>query len=356
MKRVGMWVMLILWVMLGSVCQATTDITLHARHAILWDCTSKRVLYEKAAYEEVPNASTTKILTAIVIVETCPLEEVVEIGPNAVKVTGSKVKFREGDTITVGDLLKGMLLCSGNDAAVALAEYRSGSVEAFCEEMNEKAQEIGAMHTHFVSPHGLDAEEHYSTAYDLALLADYALQIPELACIFDKTTETITISGVPRTIFTTNEMLYQYPNSNGVKTGYTGKAGRCLVTSAKNDDGWQLISVVLGCDTKNFRTQDSTKLLNYGFQNYHFVNIGNILPERVVFEVDKSQEKQYKVEVNYDYWYPMTTEEEELLHYEVGELPELLAPLPQNTEILQYTVWLRGPKDYQFFIKIVRTD
>lgn len=321
--------------------EAKTELKLSAKHAILLDRTCKRVLYEKDAYTKVPNASTTKILTAIVVVENCKLEEVAEISQNAVNVIGSKVKFRKGDKITVNDLLNGLLLCSGNDAAIALAEHVCGSVEAFCTKMNQKAKEIGAMNTHFITPHGLDNEGHYSTAYDLALLADYALNIPYLANIFAKTTETIYINGNPRNINTTNEMLHVYPNANGVKTGFTNQAGRCLVTSATDENGWQLISVVLGCDTKNNRTQDSKTLLDYGFQTFEFVNIGEILPKVVTFEVDKSKEKYYKIDVNYRYLYPLAQEEKAKLRYEQTKIPKLEAPVEQNTELLKYTVYIR---------------
>ena len=175
----------------------------------------------------------------------------------------------------------------------------------------------------------------------MALLADYALNIPYLANIFAKKTEIIYINGSPRTINTTNEMLHIYPNSNGVKTGFTNNAGRCLVTSATNSEGWQLISVVLGCDTKNFRTQDSKKLLDYGFKNFEIVNIGEILPKNVVFEVEKSFDKIYKIGVEYNYLYPLTQNEKERLRYDATEIQYLEAPVVENTVIVQYTIYLR---------------
>lgn len=320
---------------------AATELKLNAKNAILFDRKSKRILYEKDAYVKVPNASTTKILTAIVIFENCDMTEIAEIGQNAVKVTGSKVKFRKGDKISINDLMNGMLLCSGNDAAIALAEHLSGSVEEFCKLMNEKAKEIGAFNTNFVSPHGLDEEGHYSTAYDLAIIADYALEIPYLANIFSKRTETIFINDMPKNISTTNEMLYLYDGANGVKTGFTNDAGRCLVTSATNKDDWQLISVVLGCDTKNFRTQDSKKLLEYGFNNYEIINLGEILPSKIVFEVEKSKEKQYKMEFEYFFEYPLTAEEKKKIYYKKETDFKLVAPVKENTSIVKYSIYLR---------------
>ena len=207
--------------------------------------------------------------------------------------------------------------------------------------MNTKAKEIGAVNTNFLTPHGLDEEGHYSTAFDLALLADYALNIPYLANIFAKKSETIFINGSPRNISTTNEMLYGYNGANGVKTGFTNDAGRCLVTAATNSEGWQLISVVLGCDTKNFRTQDSRKILDYGFKNFKLVNIGDILPSCIVFEVEKSLDKMYKIEFFYEQMYPLKEEEFEKIHYKEEVKENMIAPIQKNSEIAKYSIYIR---------------
>lgn len=343
MKRIITSILIFLIVILFpySTAQAVGELQLNCKNAILYDRKYKRILFEKDAYTKVPNASTTKILTAIVVSENCNINEIAEVSQNAVNVMGSKVKFRKGDKISVNDLLNGMLLCSGNDAAIVLAEHISGSVESFCELMNKKAKVIGANNTNFLSPHGLDVENHYTTAYDLAIIADYALRNSYLANIFSKKVETIYINGNPRNIYTTNEMLSVYNGADGVKTGFTNDAGRCLVTSATNDSGRQLISVVLGCDTKNFRTQDSVKLLDYGFKEYEVVNVGKILPEKILIEVKKSKEKIYKLEINYLYEYPLTVKEKEKLYYIQSEMPEFIAPLDENTKILKYEIYTR---------------
>lgn len=347
MKRIISILILTFFVLgIKTITYANLDIKLDSRNAILFDRTSKRVLFQKDAYKQVPNASTTKILTAIVVYENCDMNANVEISQNAVNVTGSKVKFRKGDKITVNDLMNGMLLCSGNDAAIALAEYTSGSVEEFCKIMNKKAKDIGAKNTNFVTPHGLDEDGHYSTAYDLAIIADYALNIPYLANIFSKKTETIYINGNPRNISTTNEMLHVYGKADGVKTGFTNNAGRCLVTSATNEDGWQLISVVLGCDTKNIRTQDSIKLLNYGFENFKLEDVGVILPKKVIFEVEKSKEQIYKLDIEYHLKYPLTQEEKENLMLNQTKIPNFIAPVVQNTEIIRYEIYTRKFKNH----------
>jgi len=339
-----------------NTASASTELSLNAKSAVLFDRRCKRVLYDKNAYEKVPNASTTKILTAIVVAENCDVNEIVEIGQNAVKVIGSKVKFRKGDKITVNDLMNGMLLCSGNDAAIALAEHTSGTVLEFCKLMNSKAKEIGAMNTNFVTPHGLDENDHYSTAYDLAILADYALNNQYLANIFEKKTETIYINGQPRNISTTNEMLYVYNNADGVKTGFTNNAGRCLVTSATNEKGWQLISVVLGCDTKNLRTQDSKKLLDYGFENFEIVDVAEILPQNVIFNVKKSKDEIYRLKIDYHYYYPLTVEEKGKIYYKQTEMPLFLAPVLPNTEIIKYEIYARRFKNYRTFSENTRKN
>ena len=170
------------------------------------------------------------------------------------------------------------MLRSGNDAAVALAEYTSGSIPEFANLMNKKAEELGLTNTHFVTPHGLDQDEHYTTAYELALLTNYALNNSKFCQIVGSKTYTITINGYPRTLTNTNELLGVLDGVYGVKTGFTNGANRCLVTSCKRGD-MDIICVVLGADTKKFRTQDSIKLINYSFSNFSYINISEIIDD-----------------------------------------------------------------------------
>ena len=164
----------------------------------------------------------------------------------------------------------------GNDAAVAIAEYIGGSVEGFADLMNKKAKEMGLTSTHFITPHGLDKDEHYTTAYELALMADYALNIPKFKEIVMTRIYTVTINGYSKTIRTTNELLGNLNGVYGVKTGFTNKAGRCLVTATKRGN-LDLICVVLGADTKKIRTTDSIKLVEYSFENFQLVDMKNII-------------------------------------------------------------------------------
>ena len=167
------------------------------------------------------------------------------------------------------------MLCSGNDAAVALAENVAGSVENFSELMNKKALELNLTNTHFESPHGLDSDEHYTTAYELALLSDYALKNSTFAKIVGTKTYTITLNGYPKTLSNTNELLGNLNGVYGIKTGFTNGANRCLVTACKRGN-MDIICVVLGADNKKFRTQDSIKLIEYSFKNFEYINIEEI--------------------------------------------------------------------------------
>lgn len=332
MKKTVIFLLVVVQVFIGSICEAVEEINLNAKSAIVFDRTYKKVLYSKNIHEKLPNASTTKVLTAIVAYENADMNDMVTVSKKAASTTGSRLGLRTGDKILLGDLMKGLLICSGNDAAVAIAEYVGGTEEIFCEMLNEKAKEIGANDTNFVTPHGLDREEHYSTAYDLALISDYALNIPYIANIVSKRNETVKINGNYKNLNTTNEMLSTYSGANGVKTGYTGNAGRCLITSATSDN-WQLISVVLGCDTKKFRTNDSIKLLDYCFKNYEFFDIASLVEKNYKIYVEKSEEGIYTVNFNEEYILPMLKEEIEKIRVEYNITKSFTAPLISGEEI-----------------------
>lgn len=207
--------------------------------------------------------------------------------------------------------------------------------------MNEKAMEIGAINTHFTSPHGLDDVEHYSTAKDLAIIADYALNIEYISNIVKLKKAEIKINNYNRIIGNTNEMLSCYSGADGVKTGYTGDAGRCLVTSATVDD-WQLISVVLGCNTKKQRTIESTQLLNYGFQNFEFVNLCENMQKEFEISVDKSKDKSLLFSVDEKFLYPLTTEEMSKIEYSYNFKNNFEAPVEKNTELGKIEIKLEG--------------
>ncbi len=253
-------------------------IEISAECACVIEQTTGEIVFEKNSDMRNPMASTTKIMTAIVALENSKPYDVVTASRNAVYQEGSSAYLREGDCIYMRDLLYGLMLNSGNDAAVAAAEHISGDTETFAEIMTRTAKEVGAENTHFVNPSGLYDENHYTTARDLAVISSYAMKNPVFRDIVKTKTKEITTinTGVKMYFSNHNKFLKSYDGANGIKTGYTKKSGRCLVSSAERD-GVQLIAVTLNApdDWKDHET-----MLNYGFSK---VNNVKILDKNEVF-------------------------------------------------------------------------
>ncbi len=247
-------------------CRAQVTLALSAESAVLIDAHSGKVLYESNAHERLGMASTTKIMTALTVTRLASLTDIVSIPREAVGTEGSSVYLCEGEKLTVEQLLYALLLASANDAAVALALFCSGSVEAFANEMNAYAKELGLENTSFQNPHGLYDEQHYTTAYELALITKAALETSVIRRIVSTYKATIPFDGVPdkRLVVNHNKLLRAYDGAIGVKTGFTKKTGRCLVSAALRD-GMTLIAVTLN-DPDDWR--DHTAMLDYGFENY----------------------------------------------------------------------------------------
>jgi D-alanyl-D-alanine carboxypeptidase len=232
---------------------------------ILIEASSGTVLHEKNADKHMRIASTTKILTAIVVLENCDASEKVVIPKNFPAIEGSSIYLKPGEELTVLDLLYGTLLESGNDAAVALALHVSGSVEEFAVLMNGYAKGIGCAHSNFRNPHGLDQQDHYSTARDLALIAAEAMKNETFRTIVS----TKTVSRAGRYFRNHNKLLWKCPGAVGIKTGFTESAGRSLVSCAERD-GMSLICVTLNAPDD---WRDHTGLYDWGFRNYGCINI-----------------------------------------------------------------------------------
>ena len=213
-------------------------------------------------------ASTTKIVTALTVIKHCNLDDTVEIPRQAVGVEGSSIYLREGEHLTVRELLYGLMLRSGNDAAVALALHTSGSVEAFAALMNEVAEEAGCVNSNFVNPHGLHDDKHYTTAYDLALISCSALENDDFREIVSTKTVRIRNEGYEydRVLVNKNKLLSNYAAADGVKTGYTKKAGRCFVGSATRN-GMQVVVAVLNCGPM---FEDTASMLDAAFETYSY--------------------------------------------------------------------------------------
>ena len=233
---------------------------LSAKHAVVMDAATGKVLYEREANERCLIASTTKIMTGLIICEECDLSREISVPPEAAGIEGSSVYLKAGERVCMENLLYGMMLQSGNDAAASLAIAHSGSIEAFAHRMNERAQELDLHNTHFANPHGLDAEENYSTAEDLARLAAAAMENDTFA----RVVSTRQHRFGERVVTNHNKLLWRYEGAEGVKTGFTKKAGRILVSSATRQ-GRRLICVTINApDDWN----DHASLLDEGFSQF----------------------------------------------------------------------------------------
>lgn len=317
------------------------ELEIESKIALIYDRASGNILYEKNGNKQTPMASTTKIMTAIVVLENANLTDVVTIDSKAAGTGGSRLGLKKNDKITVNDLLYGLMLRSGNDAAVALANYVGGSIDGFADMMNNKARELGLVNSHFIVPHGLDNDGHYTTAYELAKMADYALKIDKFKKIVSTKSTTINISGYPKAINNTNQLLGSIEGVYGVKTGFTNGAGRCLVSACKRDD-LDIITVIIGADTTNQRTADTIKLINYTYNNFEIVNIKEIIEnefckwQRInqgrIF-VNKGIENNVELLLEEPPYEKMAVEKEENVEIEVDSLFYLEAPVEENQVI-----------------------
>ena len=347
----------ILSVLLLFLFSATTvfgaEPNVSAQGAALIDGKTGRLLWGRNAEEPMAMASTTKIMTAILVLENCDLEEIVTVSKNATRQPEVHMDLQEGEQWKVEDLLSAMMLRSYNDAAVALAEYVSGSVESFCADMTEKAKEIGAEHTIFGSPNGLDSyltdEQHHSTAYDMALIGAYALKNDKFCEIIAQ--PEIIVSDLEGkhicNVTNADRFLREYKGALGVKTGYTNKAGHCFVGAAERED-ILLVSAVLGSgwgtSGKEKKWMDTKALMNYGFENFHpheAVKEGTIFGEVKI--IDSPIETVETVLAD-GYTALFSNEEIESLKLE-AELPkEIEAPVEKGEKLGKAILWLEDEK------------
>ena len=295
---------------------AAEKISISSGAGLLIERSSDRILFEKNAYKKMYPASTTKILTAIVVLENTNLTDIATVSKNALETIPNgyvTCNLQIGEELSIKDLMYALMVKSANDAAVVLAEHVGGSVEGFADMMNQKAKEIGCKNTHFVNPNGIHDENHYTTAYDLYLMADYALSFEhtnEFRDFVSKTSYTLPATNLypanDRIFSTTNELIkinnndridnYYYKNALGIKTGHTSQAGYCLVSSSNRDD-LEFISVILdgGFDSKGLseRYTETIKLFNFGYDNFTLTKIkeaNNIIDTIIVEKATKETE------------------------------------------------------------------
>lgn len=258
-----------------------TGMKVKAKAAVLMDAVSGEVLFAQNAHKKLPPASVTKVMTMLLILEGCDsgkirLSDTVTISERAASMGGSQMYMEPGEQHTVEELLKGVAMVSANDGCVALAEHLAGSVEMFVEQMNKRAAELGMKDSHFVNTNGLPVANHYTSAYDIAVMSRALIAFPETAQWFTKWQDTIKVGLTGKEkefgLTNTNKLIKQYPGAIGIKTGFTQDAGYCLSGAAERD-GTRLIGVILGCATSNIRFAEIKRLLDYGFSNYESVKI-----------------------------------------------------------------------------------
>lgn len=340
---------------IGSLILAKEkELNIYSPNALLYDATYDKILYEKNINERIPNASTTKILTAIVAYENSNMEDIVEVSTKAASIGGSKINLRKGDKVKMDSLMKGLLMSSGNDAAIAIAEHVGGSVEGFCSLMNKRATELGATNTNFTTPHGLDNEYHYTTLSDLLIFSKYFIQIPYLMEIANTEQTIIKINNYEKELRSTNEMLFLYDGVNGIKTGYTSKAGRCLITSIESGDR-TLITMVLGCETKKQRTDETIKLISYGYSNFEVVDIFEKMQRVFDMRVRKGVKDKYKLEINGNRKVLLAKNEKNNIRYEYKISEILTAPIEKGSIVGKILVLINGNIISELEIKMPNT-
>ena len=301
------------------------------------EVTSRRVLWEREADRALPMASTTKILTALIVAEDCDPDAAVTVPEEAAGVEGSSVYLRAGETLTVRDLLYGLLLRSGNDCAVALALQHSGSVEAFSACMNARAASLGAVHSHFCNPHGLPAAGHFTTAHDLALIASAALENALVGAAVSSPSYRAEGSGGVRVWYNKNKMLAQYEGADGVKTGYTAEAGRCLVASARRG-GMHLVSVVLNSPDMYAR---SSALLDAAFARFSMKQLFDAELFCKVLPTDV-RGKSCALACRESFWYPLAEEEEGQVRTEEALPSRLALPVRRGDAVGELKIYLKN--------------
>lgn len=311
--------------------------------AVVIDQRTDRILYAKNIDEEKAMASTTKIMTAIVAIENGDLDDIVTISENAAGIEGSSIYLEEGEQLTLEELLYGLMLRSGNDAAYAIGEHiGGGNIENFIDMMNRKAKEVNANNTHFTNPHGLDHEKHYTTARDLAKITSNAMENETFKKIVS--TKKITISWPNhewnRSLQNKNKMLWNYNGGNGVKTGYTSKAGKCLVSSALQND-MQLISVVLKA---NDIWKESSDILDYSFEKYNPYTIVKKDDYLRSISVENGGKDRIKTYSSKDIIIPVSEGELDELDVRIDLPRKIEAPVIKEQIIGKLEIFIHGEK------------
>lgn len=307
--------------------------TTTAKAMCVMEATSGRVLYAKNQSQKLAMASTTKIMTAITAIENCKnLDEKFTISPKSVGIRGTSIYLREGEALSIRELLYGLMLVSGNDASVAIGERvgGNGGVKNFVEMMNSLAKKIGALNTHFDNTHGLDSKNHYTTAEDLALITSYALKNPIFAEIVStKYTKIINVDGKTRYLKNKNKLLDKLEGCNGVKTGFTDNAGRCLVSSCTRDN-MTIVCVVLNCGPM---FEESQELIEKAFSEFKLYDLSSFYHFKNYVEVENAKQEFVKLDAEKCAFYPLRVGELDMIKIEYSLPSKISAPVTKGQKV-----------------------
>lgn len=344
MKKILITFVLTAVLFITSFCTVSAESpvpSVSAQSAAVIEMQTGKVLFEKNAYEKRPIASTTKIMTTLLTLESGDLDEPFTVDPVAIKVEGSSMGLQEGDTVTKRNLCYGMLLPSGNDAANSAAIKLAGSFEAFSEMMNKKAQDIGMSSTYFVTPSGLDAKGHGSSAYDMALLAREAMKNPDFRDICSQQTAKLSYGNPPydRWLKNTNKLLGMYDGCIGIKTGFTDDAGRCLVSAAERN-GITLIAVTLKAPSD---WEDHKAMLDYGFSKLSLVS-PQLPGDFTSLPMVGGEENNADISFDRNVMIPVTEEDKDKLTYKIICEPFMYAPLKSGDQAGRIEIYYDNSK------------
>ncbi len=312
----------------------------NAESALLLEVSTGKVIYEKNADKKLAPASMTKIMSMLLIMEAIDsgklnFEDEVVISDNASKMGGSQIFLQTGEKYRVQELLKGIAIASGNDAVVAMAEKVSGSLSSFVEAMNNKAMSLGLKNTHFDNPHGLESENHYTTARDMSIMAKELLKhekILEFTSIYEDYLKKPDGSSI--WLVNTNRLVRFYEGVDGLKTGFTNQAGYCITTTAKRND-MRLLSVVMNAETSDLRSKDTVSMLNYGFNTYKLDILLSKEKDLGEVKIEKGQQKTTKIFIDNDITIlSKVTDDKEEFSYNLN-VEDLKAPIP-NGEVVGF--------------------
>ena len=318
----------------NSISYASTS----AKAMCVMEASSNRKLYSKNECAKLPMASTTKIMTAITAIENCKnLDQKFEISPKSVGIPGTSIYLRQGEVMSVKDLLYGLMLVSGNDASVAIAEAVGGSTKKFVSLMNDTAERIGAVNSHFDNTHGLDSKTHYTTAEDLAKITSYALKNEVFKDIVStKNTKITNTAGKTRYLKNKNKLLTSLDGCCGVKTGFTDDAGRCLVSACERDN-MTIVCVVLNCGPM---FEDSRDLLERAFNEYSLIDLTQGYDYTKQISVVEGRKDYVNIGTNERFLYPLKEGEISKVDYVYNIQKSIEAPVDYGQEVGEIKIFI----------------